>query len=107
MDKNPFDINYRTRQCNNPVPQVGGADCVGSCYELSNCLALKPCTNEGGESIDGAMNSLRDKNGIDHWFHMNQVKKKAHSEIQNKYVNNEMVLFKLVPCWPNYATSMT
>jgi len=59
-----YDIDHRTRQCNNPVPQGGGADCVGSCFELGNCLALTPCTNEGGESIDFAENSLIDRNEI-------------------------------------------
>ncbi len=75
MDKNFLDINHRTRQCNNPVPQVGGADCIGSSFELSNCLALKPCTNEGGESIDDAMRSLSDEDWIDHWPDLNQDRK--------------------------------
>lgn len=44
---------YRTRECNNPAPANGGADCVGSNREVRQCNT-DPCAVDGGWGNYGA-----------------------------------------------------
>ena len=36
----------RTRFCNNPIPEIGGADCVGEAAETENCESETQCPSE-------------------------------------------------------------
>ena len=48
-----FGWKFRERQCNNPVPQNGGRDCVGDYREKAECIAEVPCAVDGKWSAWG------------------------------------------------------
>jgi hemicentin len=43
-------VTTRTRYCQNPLPQYGGAHCSGSAQESKVCATNKPCPIDGGWS---------------------------------------------------------
>ena len=45
LELSSSSYQVRTRECNNPTPQFGGADCVGDDYETRPCDKSKGKTN--------------------------------------------------------------
>ena len=64
-------VQTRTRACNNPAPQQGGADCVGDATETRACNS-DPC-GQGQENSNFHSHSYPPRNTIPQYKHITRL----------------------------------